>query len=159
LAVQRVEASGPSNEMTMARDQEAELIESVSDTELDDVVRLYQNEWWTRGRTFADTRDAVLGSDLVVAARETGRIIGFARVLSDLVWKALIFDVIVASEARGRGLGERIIERILAHPRLARVRHFELYCLPDMEPFYRRFGFSPEVNGVVLMRRNMERTE
>jgi len=39
-----------------------------------------------------------------------------------------------------------------ADPRLSRVKHFELYCLPELEPFYESFGFSTEAGGVRLMR-------
>lgn len=73
--------------------------------------------------------------------------------LSDFVWKALIFDVIVAPDSRGSGIGTMLIETILTHPRLARVRHFELYSRPDMEPFYQCFGFSAGVGDARLMRR------
>ena len=62
--------------------------------------------------------------------------------------------MIVADAHRGKGLGEHLIKLALEHPDLARVRHFELYCLPDVEPFYKRHGFSTEVGGVRLMRRD-----
>ncbi len=78
---------------------------------------------------------------------------GFARVLTDRVFKAFIFDLIVVPEHRGRGLGEALMRRILDRPDLAAVRHFELYCLPEMAPLYERLGFSAEVGGILLMRR------
>ena len=52
------------------------------------------------------------------------------------------------------GLTDDTGNLILAHPDLARVRHFELYCRPDVGPFYERHGFSTEVGGVRLMRRD-----
>ena len=85
---------------------------------------------------------------------DRGDLIGFARVITDYTFKALVFDVIVACAHRGKGLGEHLIKLVLEHPDLARVRHFELYCLPDVEPFYQRYGFSTEVGGVHLMRRD-----
>jgi hypothetical protein len=45
------------------------------------------------------------------------------------------------------------MERLVSHPDLARVKHFELYCLPELIPFYERWGFSTEVGEIVLMRR------
>ena len=73
---------------------------------------------------------------------------------TDYTFKALVFDVIVADAHRGKGLGEHLLKLVLEHPDLARVRHFELYCLPDVGPFYERHGFSTEVGGVRLMRRD-----
>lgn len=78
------------------------------------------------------------GSGLVFALREPAsrRLVAFARVLSDFVFKAIIFDVIIAPSHRRLGIGEALLRRILAHPRLRRVRDVELYCLPDTnEPF------------------------
>lgn len=115
---------------------------------------LYQQEWWTKGRTLEDVRCMLEGESLCFAVRHdpSGDLAAFARVVTDGVYKALIFDVIVAPAHRGRGLGERLLRRIEAHPRLAGVRHHELYCLPEMTGYYERLGFTAEVGGVVLMR-------
>lgn len=126
---------------------------AADESDLAAILALYRNEWWTRERTLEETRAGLAGSAVVLVARDGRRLVGLARVLSDFVWKALVFDVVVSPAARGRGIGERLLEAVLAHPRLADVRHFELYCRPEMEPFYERFGFSAEVSGVRLMRR------
>ncbi len=130
-----------------------EALETPSETDLESIVRLYRGEWWSRGRTIREARDALGAKGLLFVARDGDAIVAFARVLSDFVWKALVFDVIVAPAQRGEGLGRRLIEAIAAHPRLRGVEHLELYCLPDLEPFYRSFGFSADVGGVRLMRR------
>ena len=114
----------------------------------------FAREWWTVGRSIEETRRCVEGSQVRIGLLDAaGDLIGFARVVTDYTFKALIFDVIVADAHRGNGLGDRLIELVLEHPDLARVRHFELYCLPDVAPFYERHGFSTEVGGVRLMRR------
>ena len=129
---------------------------SWTDRHTSELAALYQDEWWTRGRSREDVA-AMLdapGSCLYgVLDGPDGRLAAFARVLTDGVFKALIFDLIVGSEHRGQGLGARLMRRIENDPRLARVRHLELYCLPELEPFYERHGFSAEVGGVRLMRR------
>ena len=48
--------------------------------------------------------------------------------------------------------GRRLIELVLQHPDLAQVKHFELYCLPELGAFHERHGFSTDVGGVRLMR-------
>ena len=115
---------------------------------------LYQLEWWTRGRTLEDVGAMVAGSEYLyaIADGESGDLVGFARVLSDKVFKALIFDVMVDPAHRRQALGQRLMELVLSDPRLASVKHFELYCLPELEPFYARLGFSADVGGVRLMR-------
>lgn len=40
----------------------------------------------------------------------------------------------------------------MSHPRRREVGHVELYCLPELAPFYERWGFSTDVGGVLLQR-------
>jgi GNAT superfamily N-acetyltransferase len=96
-------------------------------------------------------------SDYVFAANSLpdGRLVGFARVLTDRVFKALVFDVIVAPDHRADGIGRGLMEQIVGHSDLRKVAHLELYCLPEMAPFYERWGFSTDVSGLQLMRRRV----
>ncbi len=115
---------------------------------------LYQGEWWTAGRSLEDVRLMLAGSAHIygICAAETQRLAGFARVLSDGVFKALIFDVIVDPAFRGQRIGQKLMKNVVSDPRLARVRHFELYCLPELERYYENLGFTADVGGVRLMR-------
>ena len=130
-------------------------VDRLTDAQARELHALYQEEWWTRGRTLEETRSMLRHTDLLFAIcdRGSGRLVAFARVLTDRVFKAFIFDVIVARERRRSGLGARLMRRILAHPDLRAVRHFELACRKELAPFYGRFGFTMEVGGIWLMRR------
>ena len=133
-----------------------EFVASLTDSQVRQLHQLFQGEWWTKGRTLDDTRRMLEHSDFVFAVSdpETDRLAGFARVLTDRTFKAFIFDVIVAPAHRDRGIGRLIVERILEHPDLAVVKHFELYCLPELVPFYERWGFSSDTGGITLLRRS-----
>jgi GNAT superfamily N-acetyltransferase len=129
-------------------------IAELSDGHLNQLCALYQNEWWTKGRSLEATRACVRGSQLCVGlVTPADELVAFARVLTDFTFKALIFDVIVAPEFRDAGLGDRIMSIILGHEQLQGVKSFELYCLPELMPFYERHGFSDEVGAIRLMRR------
>ena len=134
---------------------------ALDDTQIRRLHQLYQNEWWTKGRTLEDVRRMLEHSDYVfgLCEPETNDLVAFARVLTDRVYKAFIFDVIVAPEHRGAHVGAAIVDRILQHPDLASVKHFELYCLPELVPFYERWGFSADVGGIVLLRRQGAATD
>ena len=115
---------------------------------------LFQQQWWTTGRTVEETACLVENSQVCIGIVDsTDELVAFARVLSDLVIKAIVFDVITSPRHRAQSLGRRLMSEILLDERLARVRHFELYCLPELEPFYAKWGFTPEVSGTRLMRR------
>lgn len=130
------------------------VVHGLSEAQLQQLHALYQNEWWTHGRTLAETRRCVAGSQLCLGLVDPAdRLAGFSRVLTDFTFKALIFDVIVAPDHRGSGLGDRLVSLITGHEKLREVKSFELYCLPELVPFYERHGFSDDVGNVRLMRR------
>ena len=132
-----------------------ELVHKLSDEQILDLHRLYQSEWWSTGRTPAETKKVVENSDLIfgLCQSDTKRLIAFARVLTDFVFKALIFDVIVSAQYRDKALGKAIVEAILAHPDLREVQHLELYCLPELVPFYQKWGFTDDLGKLIYMRR------
>lgn len=114
---------------------------------------LYQQEWWSKDRTISETKNCVAGSQICIGLVDDGHnLLGFARVLTDYTFKALIFDIIVLKSERGKGLGDKLISLVKAHRELKTVKHFELYCLPDMFSFYTERGFSLDVGELKLMR-------
>jgi GNAT superfamily N-acetyltransferase len=133
---------------------ELERVDKLTEAQVPDLVALYQKEWWTKGRQLADVRRLLAHADIVVAycERESRRLVAFARVLTDGVYKALIFDVIVADSHRDLGLGRVLMDAIVEHPKLKTVRHLELHCLPELIPFYQRWGFTDELGELHFMR-------
>jgi len=116
--------------------------------------KLYQKEWWTDKRTLEETQKVVENSQIVIAMLdENNELQAFARVLTDYVFKALIFDVIVSEKYRGQGLGKELMSLVQNHSALEVVKHFELYCLPEMVGFYEDFGFTKELENLVFMRK------
>lgn len=107
-----------------------------------DFYTLYSREWWTKNRSYNDVIKMLKHSDIIIGCcNEQGRLIGFARVLTDYTFKALIFDVIIDEAMRGQGLGQALVERILHHFELRKISSFELYCPDRLVPFYEKQGF------------------
>jgi len=119
-------------------------VEQIDDRLRRDLMDLYRLEWWTDTRREDDVARMLQHTDLVVGVctEPSDQLVGFTRVLTDRVYKALIFDVIVAQAHRGTGLGRRLVQYVIDHPMLAEVKHVELYCKPEMIPFYEHWGFS-----------------
>src|SRR6266480_3965333 len=102
------------------------------------LVRLYQQAPWAKGRTLGDAREMLRHTDVTVTAWDGDLLIGFGRVLTDYVYRATIWDVIVDKAYQGQGIGADIVQRILNHPRLKNVELFWLCTrIPD---FYDNFG-------------------
>ena len=68
--------------------------------------------------------------------------LGFARVITDLATYGYLTDVVIAQPYRGQGLGEWLLECILAHPDLQRLRRLALLTR-DSPELYARFGVVP----------------
>jgi len=137
---------------------EFEISHDVRDVQVPQLMDLLASAWWAAGRTEDEIRRILTGSDVVVAVidRSSGRLVGFARVLTDRTYLAVILDVIVAPDVRGSGVGAMLMDAILGHPWVAGVTSIELVCRPDLMSFYRRWGFTDEVGGSRLMRRTAD---
>ena len=109
----------------------------------EELFEFYKKEWWTKGRKFEDVTNMLDHSDINIGCCTTqGKLVGFARVLSDLTFKALIFDVIVHYDFRGFGIGRELVGKIINHTKLEKVATFELYCPDSLLPYYANLGFS-----------------
>ena len=64
-------------------------------------------------RTVTETTHMVRQTDLFITAWDDRRVIGCGRVLTDYVYRASIWDVIVDSAYQGQDVGTEIIHRIL----------------------------------------------
>ncbi|HEY9226323.1 MAG TPA: GNAT family N-acetyltransferase [Gemmatimonadaceae bacterium] len=79
-----------------------------------------------------------------------GRQLGFARAVTDLATYAYLTDVIVAEDARGRGIGSWMVEAIVGHPDLQGLRRIALLTR-NAQRLYERFGFTTEPPPSVYM--------
>lgn len=132
-----------------------EYIDKLNDRQIEQLNCLFEKEWWTKGRQLQDIKKMLAHSDIVVGIcdSETKELIGFSRVLTDFTFKVLILDVMVKETLRGKDLGKALLNRIMEHPQLEKVAHFELYCRPEMIPFYEKWGFTDNLKNLHFMRK------
>jgi N-acetylglutamate synthase-like GNAT family acetyltransferase len=89
-------------------------------------------------------------SEAVVSAWQDGRLVGFGRATSDGRYRAVLWDVVVARDQEGRGVGRSLVEALLAMPPVASVERVYLMTT-EGKGFYQRLGFR-EVQSQTLMR-------
>lgn len=104
----------------------------------DDVQRLFKQTRWAHNRSVDGIRE-MLGSSLTVGAWYDGALVGFARAITDDLYRAFIEDVVVDEALRGQGIGRGLMEHLLR--RLEHVEEVILSCEDHLLPFYRQFGF------------------
>ena len=122
------------------------------------LLRLFHQAPWAKERTLEDAKEMLRYTDVALCAWDGDQLIGFGRVLTDFVYRATIWDVIVDKAYQKQGIGTEIVQRILSHPRLKRV---ELFWLCTRRPtFYAKLGFSSkEQTGMVWSRSKQARQE
>ena len=56
-----------------------------------------------------------VNSTLVISAWDDGRLIGAVRVLSDTMFRSIIYDLIVLPEYQNKGIGKELVKRCIGH--------------------------------------------
>lgn len=115
--------------------------------DLEQVRRLLDQTPWARGRSKDDLSRMLANTDFVFTAWDGPRLVGFARVLTDQVYRATLWDVVVDAPYQGRGVGDGLLAHVLSHPVLSRVEKFWLNTR-DKHAFYERFGFVSSPQGM-----------
>lgn len=130
------------------------IVSKLTEQQISELTELYKNEFWSQNRTQEDVTKMLTASDIIIGLiDECDRLIAFVRILTDFVYRAFIFDVIVKPSHRNQDLGKKLLDLIVEHPQLQSVEYLGLYCLPEMVPFYERWGFTTELGGLRLMAR------
>jgi GNAT superfamily N-acetyltransferase len=110
---------------------------------------LDRDSFWARGRRLRDLQIMLSGSQAVVSAWQGPDLVGFGRATSDGVYRAVLWDVIVAAEHQGNGLGTEIVATLLRHRLVARAERVYLMTT-NSAGFYTKLKFH-EHHGQKLM--------
>ena len=104
-----------------------------------DLLPLFAQADWTKARVPADIQ-TLLDRSVWIGAWQGDRLVGYARVVTDDVYRAFLEDVIVDESLRGQGVGSELVRRLLE--RLAHVQEIALVCEDHLVGYYERLGFT-----------------
>ena len=131
-----------------------QVVNQLDETQISELVELYKNEFWSHNRTYQGVVKMLAASDIIIAlVNEKKELIAFCRILTDFVYRGVLYDVIVKPSYRKMGFGAKLLDEVVNHPQLKEVENMALFCLPEMRPFYQRWGFTNEVVNLELMYR------
>ena len=102
---------------------------------------LNENAFWAKGRNKQQIRKMLLHSSIVISLWHKNRLIGFGRATSDHVFRAVIWDVVIAADSQGLGMGKLIIEAILKNKKIKHVEKVYLMTTNSAD-FYQQLGFK-----------------
>ncbi len=107
--------------------------------DLDVIHGFLAGSYWSEGIP-RELLERAIENSISFGVYESGRQVGFARVITDRATFAYLADVFVLESYRGRGLGKRLMQVIMSHPELHGLRRWHLVTR-DAHGLYRRFGF------------------
>lgn len=103
---------------------------------------LSQSSYWAQGRDISIVEQSIEGS-LCFGVYKDDEQVGFARVVTDFATFGWLCDVFIIEEHRGRGLGKWLIDTVVSHDSLDKVRTL-LLATRDAQELYRKYGgFKP----------------
>lgn len=113
-----------------------------SQVDLNQLQALFKlGAFWAKERSTDDLRVAIENSEPVISLWDGQKLIGFARATSDGIYRATIWDVVIHPDYRGAGLGSKLVETVLSHPRMNRVERVYLMTT-HQQRFYEKIGFE-----------------
>jgi ribosomal protein S18 acetylase RimI-like enzyme len=101
---------------------------------------LDQHSFWATGRRLGQLRTMLAASTVVVTAWQGQRLVGFGRATSDGVFRATLWDVVVATDQQGGGIGRQLVDALLRSRPLRSVERIYLMTTQS-SGFYQQIGF------------------
>jgi GNAT superfamily N-acetyltransferase len=121
--------------------QDYEISTEPTRLDVDAIHAFLSRSYWSPGVPRAVVERA-LANSLCFGLFHRGRQIGLARIVTDRATFAWLADVYVLEEHRGKGLSQRLMRAVVAHPDLQGLRRM-LLATRDAHGLYAKFGFTP----------------
>lgn len=109
---------------------------------LQEYIDILENSGLGRRRPMEDSGHLgrmISGSNLILTARDDGRLVGVLRAISDFCYRTFIADLAVSIERQGEGIGRSLLQK--ARETAPEARLF-LFSAEDAEGFYQKLGFQ-----------------
>lgn len=105
-----------------------------------EVFDYLKTSYWAGTRTLQEVITTINTAAVVAGIIYEGKLIGFARIVSDCVNFGLLCDVFIKDEYQGNGLGKLLVREILRHPTSSKLKRIILNTR-DAHRLYEKFGF------------------
>ena len=105
---------------------------------------LFQTTGWNQEYNFSiqDLANAIQNSWYSMSIYDSDKLIGFGRVIADGVHHALIVDLIIHPDYQSKGLGSRLLDKLVSKCKKNKIRDIQLFSAKDKYSFYEKFGFE-----------------
>jgi GNAT superfamily N-acetyltransferase len=111
-------------------------------------VTLFESTGWNEEYQMSADRlyESIRHSWYLVSSWDGDRLIGFGRAISDGILHALLVDIIILPEYKGKGIGSTVLTRLVERCREAHIPDIQLFCAKGQSGFYLKPGFVVRPN-------------
>ena len=120
-----------------------ELDDDRSRLDMNRILAWLGDSYWAGPNPEAVNRRSWDAADVVLGLYTGDEMVGCARAITDFARVAYLSDVFVLPEHRGRGLGRWLVQTMIEHPEIGRVRW--VLHTDDAHGLYRQSGFEQVV--------------
>lgn len=96
---------------------------------------------WATGISRAVVEESLRNS-LCFSVYQQERMVGFCRIITDMATFGNLVDVFVVTDMRGKGISRLLMEEVMRHPVIKKLRRFTL-STTTAAGLYEKFGFTP----------------
>tara|TARA_Y100001968_G_scaffold238721_1_gene222126 strand:+ start:416 stop:874 length:459 start_codon:yes stop_codon:yes gene_type:complete len=114
---------------------------------------LNQHTFWAINRNKKQLKKMLFKSSVVISLWKNKNLIGFGRATSDEIFRAVLWDVVIANDHQGLGLGRLVVEALLNANEIKSVEKVYLMTTNCVE-FYEQIGFEiPKTQKLLILKR------
>jgi GNAT superfamily N-acetyltransferase len=116
-----------------------------------ELQELFRFTHWGRSRSLEQIERMLCGTDICFSIRRDDRLVAFCRMLTDFVFRASIWDILVHPDHQGKGVGSQLMSYALGHPSVRDIPVITSFA-SDLVSFLKRSGFEHRDGLMVLHR-------
>ena len=112
---------------------------------------LNRNAFWAQNRKINDLKKSLANSDVIVSLWVGDEIVGFGRALTDGIYRAVLWDIVIDQNHQGKGFGTLVMKNLLSSKKIKNTK--KLYLMTtNKKLFYSQFNFEEVTSQNLLIR-------
>lgn len=113
------------------------------DLPCEQLLHLFMSAGWCKGEITKEQKEnfniGFINSTLVISAWEDNCLVGAVRVISDKIFRSVIYDLVVSPEYQNKGIGKELVRRcILKYPN----SEWLVQTTKEIYNYYEKLGFK-----------------
>ena len=108
-----------------------------------------EHAFWAKGRSMQRLKIMLSNSTVIITIWNQNNLIGFGRANSDSSFRCVLWDIVVANENQGQGIGSILIKALINSPEVKNVEKIYLMTT-HCSHFYKKKGFELSGNQTLL---------